>query len=102
MIEDPYAVNIVKRYTSSSEEEKNSNIPPIKNISQLKLDITGTNTRRTFPVQNIGGKNVPIVIADFNKKNNITPADLDNIGYKYDIDYLQDSTLPVLHRLKSK
>jgi (E)-4-hydroxy-3-methylbut-2-enyl-diphosphate synthase len=40
--------------------------------------------RNTFPIQNIGGKNVPVVVADFNKKNKITPADLVDIGYKYD------------------
>ncbi len=47
-------------------------------------DITGMNVRKTFPVQNIGGKNVPVVIADFHKKETISPADLEDIGYKYD------------------
>ena len=27
---------------------------------------------------------MPVVVADFSKKNNITPADLEDIGYKYD------------------
>ncbi len=81
----PVCKDIVKRYSSFLEEEEDSNVPPIKNISQQIPGITGMNVRRTFEVQNIGGKNVPVVIADFKKKNNITPADLNDIGYKYDI-----------------
>ncbi len=59
----------------------NSQIPPIKNLS--KLNITGRDTRKTFTVQNIGGKNVPVVIADFHKKDEINREDLKDIGYKY-------------------
>ena len=84
----PVCENIVKRYepfsavaedTNGSHE--NSNVPPIKNIS--KLNITGTNTRKTFAVQNVGGKNVPVVVADFHKKNEIGREDLKAIGYRY-------------------
>ena len=84
----PVCENIVKRYepfsavaedTNGSHE--NSNVPPIKNISEL--NITGTNTRKTFAVQNVGGKNVPVVVADFHKKNEIGREDLKAIGYRY-------------------
>jgi (E)-4-hydroxy-3-methylbut-2-enyl-diphosphate synthase len=40
--------------------------------------------RNTSPVNNIGGKNVPIVMADFMLAKNIAAADLDVIGYRYD------------------
>jgi (E)-4-hydroxy-3-methylbut-2-enyl-diphosphate synthase len=40
--------------------------------------------RNTSPVNNIGGKNVPIVIADFMLAKTIAAADLDVIGYRYD------------------
>ncbi len=40
--------------------------------------------RTTTAVNNIGGKNVPIVMADFMLAKTITAADLDVIGYRYD------------------
>lgn len=40
--------------------------------------------RETFPVDNIGGKQVPVVIADLSKIDKIRPADLQSIGYQYD------------------
>lgn len=39
--------------------------------------------RNTTVVSNIGGKNVPVVIADFMMAENIQPADLQSIGYSY-------------------
>jgi len=80
--EIPVCKNIVKRY-SNSENDKDSSIPPIKNISKFLPDITVRNTRNTFEVQNIGDKHVPVVIADFHKKDNITRNDLRDIGYRY-------------------
>jgi len=76
--EIPVCRNIVKRYVGL----KSTSIPPIEKSS---LSILNTNTKHTsFEIQNIGGKHVPVVIADFGKKNNITPGDLEDIGYKYD------------------
>jgi (E)-4-hydroxy-3-methylbut-2-enyl-diphosphate synthase len=40
--------------------------------------------RETFVVDNIGGTNVPVVIADLSKIENITHKDLQSIGYTYD------------------
>jgi (E)-4-hydroxy-3-methylbut-2-enyl-diphosphate synthase len=40
--------------------------------------------RETFPVDNIGGKHVPVVIADLSKMEAITPQDLQSVGYLYD------------------
>lgn len=84
----PVCENIVKRYEplstvgeDSSLGKLSSHVPAIKNFS--KLNITGTNTRKTFAVQNIGGKNVPVVIADFHKKTAILREDLKEIGYRY-------------------
>jgi len=84
----PVCENIIKRYEhvsmvgeDTNRGDENSNVPPIKNIS--RMNITGTNTRKAFAVQNIGGKNVPVVVADFHKKNEIGRDDLKDIGYKY-------------------
>jgi (E)-4-hydroxy-3-methylbut-2-enyl-diphosphate synthase len=41
--------------------------------------------RTTIAVHNIGGKHVPIVIADFMLAKTIAAADLDVIGYRYDL-----------------
>jgi len=78
----PVCKNIVKRY-SNPNDEKSSRVPAIKNISTLFPDITGMHVRDSFSVQNIGGKNVPIVVADFHKKDRITTNDLKDIGYTY-------------------
>ena len=82
----PVCENILKRYngfsvTGDDTRAGNSAIPPIKNLS--KLNITGRDTRKTLAVQNIGGKNVPVVVADFHKKENISKEDLKAIGYRY-------------------
>ncbi len=42
------------------------------------------NRRNTLQVNNIGGKNVPIVMADFMMAKSIAAADLSVIGYRYD------------------
>lgn len=37
----------------------------------------------TFPVNNIGGGQVPVVIADLSKLQSISPSDMESIGYQY-------------------
>ncbi len=80
----PVCRDIIKRYSHLSEQENVSHVPPITDVTQLR-GVTGMNVRRNLAVQNIGGKNVPVVIADFHKKQNITPIDLEDVGYKYDV-----------------
>ena len=53
-------------------------------ISKLPYDPLSYQRRETFAVDNIGGKHVPVVIADFSKIEKITPQDLQSIGYTYD------------------
>jgi (E)-4-hydroxy-3-methylbut-2-enyl-diphosphate synthase len=77
--EIPVCRDIVKRYTGI----KSTHIPEINNASFFFLD-KKTGIRPSFEIQNIGGKHVPVVIADFSKKNKINPSDLEDIGYTYD------------------
>lgn len=77
----PVCENILKRYHSSKVAEQNSKVPAIKNLS--KLNTTVRDIRKTFTVQNIGGRNVPVIVADLHKKNEINREDLKDIGYKY-------------------
>jgi len=74
--EIPVCKDLVKRYTSTFD----SNVPP---IDKLQFDPFNYKRRETFQVGNIGSKNVPVVVSDFSKNNNITTADLVDIGYAY-------------------
>ncbi len=75
--EIPVCRDIVKRYV----DVKSAVIPSIEKSS---LSILSTNIKcACFEIQNVGGKHVPVVIADFSKKNNVTPEDLEDIGYHY-------------------
>lgn len=40
--------------------------------------------RETVPIGNIGGHQVPVVVADLSKESSLTPASLKPIGYDYD------------------
>jgi (E)-4-hydroxy-3-methylbut-2-enyl-diphosphate synthase len=50
----------------------------------LNFDPFNYTRRKTFQVGNIGSKNVPVVIADYNKHSELQPNDLKEIGYHYD------------------
>ncbi len=76
--EIPVCKDLVKRYTS--QPNKNS-IPIINNIPYNPFNYT---RRNSFAVANIGGNQVPVVIADFSKIEKITPDHLQAIDYKYD------------------
>lgn len=76
----PVCRNIVKRY----ENILPTQVPEIKDPSELMKDITTRDTRKSFQIQNIGGKNAPVVIADMHKLSGITPDTLQSIGYSYD------------------
>ena len=75
--EIPVCKDIVKRYL----DLKSILVPQIEKTS---LPLLGHNIKRlSFEIKNIGGKHVPVIIADFSKKNNLTPGDLEDVGYKY-------------------
>ncbi len=57
-------------------------IPPV-DISTLPYSPFEYRRRETFEVQNIGAKHVPVVIADLSKLPEITPQDLESVGYTY-------------------
>lgn len=87
--EIPVCRDLVKRYDRSkseakSQSEKESFRLPDLQTSQLPYSPFEYKRRETFEVGNIGGKQVPVVIADLSKLKNITPKDLEQVGYKYD------------------
>lgn len=71
--EIPVCKDLVKRYTQREE-----GIPEITNIPYSPFEYK---RRETFPVSNIGGKNVPVVVADYMGSTGI---DLQAVGYTYD------------------
>ena len=82
-LEIPVCKDIVKRYVNrqSSIVNRQSNTPAVEKISFNLFDYK---RRETFAVSNIGDHHVPVVIADLSKLQNITPKDLQSIGYTYD------------------
>jgi (E)-4-hydroxy-3-methylbut-2-enyl-diphosphate synthase len=89
--EIPVCKDLVKRYSVNSEKSiGKSNVPAISSKSMasvaegaLPYSPFQYNRRETFAVSNIGGKHVPVVIADLSRIEKITPQHLESVGYKY-------------------
>ena len=97
-LEIPVCRDLVKRYSphpaspaGGGEGEtglQSSEIPSVPGgwkASPSGGGLVGAYKRRSsFEVGNIGGKQVPVVIADLSKMETITPQSLTSIGYNYD------------------
>lgn len=75
----PVCENIVRRYPHIPFSE----IPEESVFSDRIKNLPVRHTRESFSIQNIGGKNVPIIIADLSKLEKITPEILSGVGYHY-------------------
>jgi (E)-4-hydroxy-3-methylbut-2-enyl-diphosphate synthase len=80
-LEIPVCRDLVKRYTKASEQEVDNKVPSVQKLPYNPFEYK---RRETFAVENIGGHQVPVVIADLSKLQTITPKDLESIGYQYD------------------
>ncbi len=80
-LEIPVCRDIVKRYSGTAVQ---ASCQPGQDISSLPYSPFEYARRETFEVGNIGGKKVPVVVADLSKLERITPASLPDIGYHYD------------------
>ena len=76
-LEIPVCKDLVKRYS------KMNTISSLPSIEKIPYDPFHYSRRATISVGNIGGKHVPVVIADFSKMFEITPFHLEAIGYTY-------------------
>ncbi|BDQ12418.1 (E)-4-hydroxy-3-methylbut-2-enyl-diphosphate synthase [Sediminibacterium sp. TEGAF015] len=81
-LEIPVCRDLVKRYDYANRIGVTAGILP--DIDRLPYDPFHYTRRKTFAVNNIGGNQVPVVVADFSKIGNITPEHLQAIGYQYD------------------
>ena len=77
--EIPVAKTLVERYSKRlpHDEIHSIDVNPINPFEYKK--------RQTREVFNIGGKQVPVVMADFSQKNKITAASLFALGYNYSV-----------------
>lgn len=82
--EIPVAKNLVERYSN----RKNHSPIPIAigtEVVQLPYSPYDFSKRESAEVINIGGHNVPRVVADFSEKQKITAASLFAVGYNYSV-----------------
>ena len=77
--EIPVAEEILKRYKNRAGHDA------IEKIVKNPLTPFEYNRRKATSILNIGGKNVPIVMADFCGKEKITPASFFALGYNYSV-----------------
>ncbi|MBK6937065.1 MAG: (E)-4-hydroxy-3-methylbut-2-enyl-diphosphate synthase [Chitinophagaceae bacterium] len=79
--EVPVCKDLVKRYEAGSQQSEVRN-----KASEIRLPYTPFEYKRreTFATGNIGGGQVPVVIADLSKIEKITPQHLQSVGYSYD------------------
>ncbi|HAN65733.1 MAG TPA: 4-hydroxy-3-methylbut-2-en-1-yl diphosphate synthase [Chitinophagaceae bacterium] len=78
--EIPVCRDLVKRYQPSGIQT-NGNVPAILKMGYSPFEYT---RRESFELGNLGGKHVPVVVADYSKYETIQAGDLKAIGYQYD------------------
>ena len=76
--EIPVCKDLVKRYTN---HDIRSEVPA---ISKLPYSLFEYKRRESFSIENIGAKQVPVVVADLSSLENIDTDNLQSIGYQYD------------------
>lgn len=79
----PVCRDLVKRYT---HRISHTPILPLKDPEKLPYSPFAFKRRNTTEVDNIGGKQVPVVVADLSHLHHISPKELQGIGYNYDAD----------------
>jgi (E)-4-hydroxy-3-methylbut-2-enyl-diphosphate synthase len=79
-LEIPVCKDLVKRYADNSDQ----NAEQLPAIGQLPYSPFEYKRFNTIAVKNIGGKQVPVVVADLSHLTDIKEADLVAIGYTYD------------------
>jgi (E)-4-hydroxy-3-methylbut-2-enyl-diphosphate synthase len=77
--EVPVAKALADRYTTRSGNQ------PIPEIRHYPIDPFAYTRRSTHEVLNIGGHQVPRVVADFSGKEKVTPASFFAVGYNYSV-----------------
>ncbi|MEI7734258.1 MAG: (E)-4-hydroxy-3-methylbut-2-enyl-diphosphate synthase [Ferruginibacter sp.] len=79
-LEIPVCKDIVNRYANDIRQTGLNLIPDIDKLLYSPFEYK---RRTTNEIVNIGKKHVPVVVADFMSAGNISPKDLQSIGYTY-------------------
>lgn len=79
--EIPVCLDLVKRY----QAEKIVVTTPIPPVTKIPYNPFEYKRRLSFTVSNIGGKHVPVVVADFMHAKTIVASDLLSVGYGYEV-----------------
>ena len=77
--EIPVCRDIIQKYALAPQGQA-----AIPAIDSLPYNPFAYQRRITTPVQQIGGQQVPVVVADLSKESTISPQTLESIGYHYD------------------
>lgn len=85
LTEDPeFEAPVAKKLADRVEgREKHAAIEPLEGINPIPA--FSHERRETHEIVNIGGKKVPVVLADFTSYDKITPANLFAVGYNYSV-----------------
>jgi (E)-4-hydroxy-3-methylbut-2-enyl-diphosphate synthase len=83
--EIPVAKALVNRYNNRAGHEAIQSVQTLDGKCSLPYSPYEYERRHTSAVLNFGEKNVPRVIADFSKRDVITPASLFAVGYQYSV-----------------
>lgn len=81
--EIPVCRDLVKRY-SNIDNSHDGTVPASVNGLAKAFHPFEYKRRKSISVGNIGGQQVPVVVADLSKIENITPSHLQSIGYTYE------------------
>ncbi|KAA9346142.1 (E)-4-hydroxy-3-methylbut-2-enyl-diphosphate synthase [Adhaeribacter soli] len=76
-LEAPVARTLIKRYTNRAGHA------PIKPVCNVPINPFQYERRHTREVENVGGTNVPRIVADLSRIENIQYADLKGVGHLY-------------------
>jgi len=103
--EIPVCKDIVSRYNNHSTS---ASLPEVEKLPYSPFEYA---RRKSIAVENIGGKQVPVVVADLSSRDTIVPSDLQSIGYTYDeptdkwsigdaaADYVYTGSMPITFAL---
>jgi len=83
--EIPVAKALVNRYNNRAGHDGIQPVQVVDGKCSVPYSPYEYERRHTQPVLNFGEKNVPRVIADFSKRDAITPASLFAVGYQYSV-----------------
>ncbi len=83
--EAPVAIALVNRYKGRRNIEQHQNHQYIEDAGKSIYSPFEYNKRKSFEVLNIGGSQVPRVVADLSNRKEIQPSTLYGVGYNYSV-----------------